>query len=176
MSRIKPLNYENLEPGKIKTQLDQIKTKLGKLPNIFKYMAVSPAVLGSYLGFSSAIANASLSPKIREQIALATAEENHCEYCLAAHTVMAKGAGLTDEQIANARKFTADDPKATAIIKFTQKLIKEKGMLNDFDVKRVREAGLADAEIIEVVAAVCLNIFTNYFNHVVDPEIDFPKV
>lgn len=176
MSRIKPVDYDSLQAGKSKEMLDQIKSKLGKIPNIFKYMAVSPAVLGSYMGFSGALAQASISPKVREQIALAVAQENSCDYCLAAHTVMAKGAGLSDTQIADSRKFTADDTKTGAIIKFAQKLSKDRANVTDMDVKRVREAGLSDAEIIEVVAVVSLNIFTNYFNHVVDPEIDFPKV
>ncbi len=37
-------------------------------------------------------------------------------------------------------------------------------------------AGFGDDAIAEIVAGVALNIFTNYFNHVADTDIDFPQV
>jgi len=33
-----------------------------------------------------------------------------------------------------------------------------------------------DEALVEVVAHVALNIFTNYFNHIAGTEIDFPRV
>jgi len=43
-------------------------------------------------------------------------------------------------------------------------------------IAAVKEAGFSDQEIIEIVAAVGLNIFTNYFNDVAQTAIDFPEV
>ncbi len=34
----------------------------------------------------------------------------------------------------------------------------------------------SEAEIVETLAHVGLNLFTNYFNHVANTEIDFPFV
>jgi uncharacterized peroxidase-related enzyme len=175
MSRIQSVEYENLPPGKNRELLDQVKSKLGKIPNIFKHMALSPAVLESYLGFSATISGTSLSAKIREQIALTVAQENNCGYCLAAHTALAKGAGINDTQITDSRRGTSEIPKTAATLRLAQKLVRDKARLTDADLKDAFNAGLSDAEIIEIVAVVALNLFTNYFNHVVDPEIDFPK-
>ena len=43
-------------------------------------------------------------------------------------------------------------------------------------VRMARDAGLSDAQITEVVAAVALNVLTNYFNNLAGTEIDFPRV
>ena len=70
-----------------------------KLLNIFRSMANSPAVLDSYLKFSGAMNSAKLDAKAREAIALAVSQANRCEYCLSAHTVLGKGAGLDESSI-----------------------------------------------------------------------------
>lgn len=159
--------------GKSKELLEQIKQKLGATPNIFRTMAHSPNVLEAYLGLSGAMGKA-LSPKLREQIALAIAETNHCDYCLAAHSVMGKKAGLSDEDILSARKGEASDAKAQTAVKFASKVNAEKGFVSDEDLKQMRDAGFSDGEIMEVTTVVALNIFTNLINHVADTEVDFP--
>jgi len=175
MARIKALNPETVE-GKSKELLDKIKGKMGRVPNIFKTMAHSPAVLGAYLGFSGALDDSTLCPKLREKIALAVAEDNSCDYCLAAHSAIGKMAGLSPDEIAAARQASAQNPKADAALKFAKKLSRGRAVVNDADAQTLRDAGYTEGEILEIIAVVSLNIFTNYFNHVADPEIDFPKV
>ena len=85
MARIQPLDLSTAT-GPAKELLDTVKAKFGKVPNMMKTMAHAPAVLQSYLGFSGALAGGLLSPKLREQIALAISEVNQCHYCVAAHS------------------------------------------------------------------------------------------
>jgi len=174
MSRLAPVDPSTAE-GKTKELLDKVQSKLGRLPNIFKHFAVSPAVLEAYLGLSEALNNASLSQQIREQIALAIGEENGCDYCLAAHSAIGKMAGLDAEAIQLSRQATAKEPKVAAILQFALKVVKDRAEVSDADVQTLKEAGVSDAEIAEIITAITLNLFTNYFNHIVDPEIDFPK-
>ena len=162
--------------GKAKELLDAVKEKLGLVPNITRAMANSPAVLEGYLGLSGALGKGSLSAKSREQIALAVAQSNQCDYCLAAHSAIGKMVGLTPDQILDSRRGTAIDPRSDAVIRFARKVVDERGQVSDADVAEVRAAGLDDGTIAEVVANVALNIFTNYFNHVAETDIDFPKV
>ena len=42
-------------------------------------------------------------------------------------------------------------------------------------LQELRDHGFTDGDLAEVVANVALNIFTNYFNHVAETDIDFPK-
>lgn len=175
MSRIHQITPDSAT-GNAKELLDAVKGKLGLVPNLTRAMANSPAVLEGYLGLSGALGKGSLSAKNREQIALTVGQANHCDYCLAAHSAIGKMVGLTPDQILDSRRGTAIDPKADAVIRFARKLVDERGRVSDADVAEVRAAGLNDGGIAEVVANVALNIFTNYFNHVAETDIDFPKV
>jgi uncharacterized peroxidase-related enzyme len=162
--------------GKAKSLLDAVQAKMGMTPNMTRHMARSPAVLDAYLAFAGAIAGGSLDAKLREQIALATAEANGCEYCLSAHSLIGKGAGLSATDIAAARSAQAADARAHAALRFAQAVIANRGVVADADVASLRAAGFGDGEIGEVVANVALNIFTNYFNNVTRPVVDFPFV
>lgn len=161
--------------GKAKELLDAVKAKLGMVPNMASTMANAPAVLEGYLGLSGALAKGTLSAKVREQIALTVAQRNSCDYCLAAHSTIGKMVGLTEEQILDSRHGKAIDSKADAILRLAGLLVDNRGQVTDRELEEARTAGLNDATIAEVVASVALNIFTNYFNHVADTEIDFPK-
>lgn len=175
MSRINALDPEKVQ-GKAKELLDAIKAKSGRIPNIFKTMAHSPVALQAYMGLSGALAAAQLSPKVREQIALAVGEDNQCHYCVAAHAAIGKLSGLTPEEIEAGRRAKSPDPKTNAILQFAKKLSANRGNVTDGELTEVRKAGISDEEILEIITVVALNLFTNYFNHVADPAIDFPQV
>src|ERR687898_432698 len=96
--------------GNTRQGLEGVQRKLGLVPNMVRVMANSPAVLKGYLGLSGALAGGTLGAPLREQIALAVAEANGCKYCLASHTALGKGAGLSDAEIIAARRGTAADP------------------------------------------------------------------
>lgn len=172
MPRIAPVTPENATPESTEILAD-VKKKMGKVPNIVGTMANSAAVANAYLGFSGALSG-TLTPTLRERLALVTGQANECDYCLAAHTLMGKGAGLNEAEIIAAREGTAGDPKEAAAVAFAKKIVDSRGQVADEDVDTVRSAGYSDGEITEIVAHVALNLFTNYFNHVTDPAIDFP--
>ena len=174
MSRLHQIAHESAT-GKAKELLDAVKGKLGLVPNMTRAMANAPAALNGYLQLSGALSHGALPAKIREQIALSVAEANGCDYCLAAHTAIGKMAGLTADQIRDSRHGTAVDPKADALIRFARTVVDTKGRVSGADLQTVRAAGYDDGAIAEVVAHVALNVFTNYFNHVADTDIDFPK-
>jgi uncharacterized peroxidase-related enzyme len=175
MIRIQAINYEQ-STGKAKELLDAVKAKLGMTPNMMKTMAQSPAVLEAYLNFSGALSSGKLSARLREQIALISAEVNGCGYCASAHTAIGKMVGLDEDAILAARKGTAADAKTDAALKFARAVIVNRGEVSDADLQAVKDAGFSDGEIGEIVANVALNIFTNYFNEIAKTDIDFPKV
>jgi alkylhydroperoxidase family enzyme len=61
-----------------------------------------------------------------------------------------------------------------AVVEFAQTLVDERANVAEAGVQRLRDPGPSDGEIIETVANVVLNIFTNYINHVADTPVDFP--
>jgi len=173
MPRLKVVDPSRAE-GPVKGMLDGVQAKMGRVPNIFKGMANSPAVLGAYFAFNEALGGATLPAAVREQIALAVAQDNACDYCLAAHTAMGRMQGLSDEDMAQARHGKARDRRAAAAVTLARKIAQARGDLTDADVAHARRDGLDDAALAEVVAVTCLNIFTNYFNHLNGTEVDFP--
>jgi uncharacterized peroxidase-related enzyme len=146
------------------------------VPNITRLMANSPAALEGYLTFSGALANGSLDPQLRERIAIAVATENLCDYCLSAHTAAGKMLGLSREELSAAQQGKSSDEKDTVALHFATKIVRDRGWVADEDVTALREAGFDDGQIVEIIATTVLNIFTNYFNHVAETEIDFPVV
>jgi uncharacterized peroxidase-related enzyme len=144
------------------------------VPNLISTMANSPSVARAYLVFSQALSGGELPARLREQIALVVGEANSCAYCLAAHTQLGKGAGLTEEQTCDARRATSHNEKERVALEFARKVVEERGIVTDTDVERLRGAGYTDGEVSEVVANVALNLFTNYFNHVAGTDIDLP--
>ncbi len=153
-----------------------IKSKMGKVPNTLKTVAHSPAVLEGYLGLAGALGKAKLSAALREQVSLAVSQENGCEYCLSAHSVTAKLAGLKPEQIIGARKEESSDPKAQAVLTLTHNIMANRGNISDSQLSAAREAGLSDAEIVEVVGVIAVMTITNLLNNLAHTEIDFPRV
>ena len=157
--------------------LESVKKLLGSVPNLFRMVGNSTAALEGYLGLNGALAKGKLDAKTRERIAVAVAEMNGCDYCLAAHTYLGKNlAKLDDAEIAANRDGRSKDAKAGAAVLFAVKVATAKGHVADSDLQAVKTAGYSDAEIIEIVAHVALNTLTNYINNVTGTEIDFPVV
>jgi uncharacterized peroxidase-related enzyme len=162
--------------GQAKDLLAAVKAQLGLTPNMMRTMATSPAVLEGYLSLGTALAGGSLPARLREQIALAVAEANGCDYCLSAHTALGRLAGLKDDEIARSREGASIDPKSEAVLRFAVAVVAGKGNVSDEEFAQVRGAGFSDGEIAEILAHVAINTFTNYFNKAAGTAIDFPRV
>lgn len=166
----------NEATGKAKGLMESVHAQLGMTPNIVRTMANSPAALRAYLDFNAALAGGALPTRLREKIALVVAEVNRCDYCLAAHAALGKLVGLTEETIADSRRADSWDAREAMVLRFAHKVVRERGRVEDDDLAELRRTGYGDGEIVEIVANVALNLFTNYFNHVAGTEVDFPKV
>jgi uncharacterized peroxidase-related enzyme len=162
--------------GTTKQLLDGVQAKLGMTPNLMKTLAAGPAALEGYLNFGAALGKGNLDAKFREQIALTVAQANSCQYCLSAHSAIGKMVGLQPEEIAASREAHSADAKRDAGLRFAQTLVVQRGRVSDQDFAHVKAAGYTDGDIAEVVAHVAINIFTNYFNHVANTDVDFPRV
>ncbi|HWK66286.1 MAG TPA: peroxidase-related enzyme [Rhizobiaceae bacterium] len=162
--------------GEAKLLLDSVQASLGLVPNFIRVLANSPAALSGFLGLFGISQSGAMDPKTRERIALAVAEQNACQYCVSAHTAIGSMAGLDhDEMLAN-RSGRSSDRKAEAALTFARALVEHAGDVTKSEFDAVREAGHTDAEIIEIVAHVAMNIFTNLLGKAMEVEIDFPKI
>lgn len=175
MSRINPVDRRTTHEG-IRKSFDVVEKQLGVVPNMMRTMAASPALLEGYLGLSASLRRGALPVALQEQIAVAIAEANVCDYCLSAHTALGRRAGVTDEELHMNRAGRSADSKVAAALRFASAVIERRGGVGDEEFAHVRKAGFGDGEIAEIVAHVALNVLTNYFNRAAETEIDFPKV
>lgn len=163
-------------PASSQELLAQIHAAFGATPNMFKAVANSPAALKSMWGSFGALGGGTLGARLGEQIAIAIANRNRCEYCLAAHTVLGKNAGVGAAELAAAQIGHSDDPKTAAALHFALKVVSERAQVSAGDIATLREVGFTDEHIVEIMAHVALNLFTNYVNVAFDVPVDFPKV
>lgn len=163
--------------GKTKELFTAIESKLGMVPNMMRTMGNSSAFLEGYLNLSGALGGGTLGAKTGELIALIVAESNACDYCLSAHTYI--GANLLKidaETLNSARSGNATNAKTNAILQFAKTVVAKRGLVSDEDVNTVKQAGITEGEVGEIIGHVALNVLTNYFNNTAKTEIDFPVV
>ncbi|WP_298207846.1 peroxidase-related enzyme [Acidovorax sp.] len=171
-----PLVDRSTASGPARAVLDQIHSAFGTTPNMFRAVANSPAALQSMWGSFGALGGGTLGAALGEQIAVAVANRNGCEYCLAAHTALGRMAGVGDDALAAAQSGESADPRTAAVLRFALKLVNERGQVDAADVQALRAQGLSDEHIVEIVAHVALNLFTNYVNVALAVPVDFPAV
>lgn len=163
-------------PESSKPILDAVHKQLGAVPNMYRLIAQSPAVLQGFAANNGALTK-TLDVKTRERIALAVAQLNGCDYCLSAHSYLGLNlAKISSEEVALNRKGESGDAKANAAVRFAAKVVRERGHITEADIKAVRDVGFSDRQIIEILAVTAENIFTNLLNVVAETDIDFPVV
>jgi uncharacterized peroxidase-related enzyme len=175
MSRLQLVNPAQATSDR-KELLNQIHGAFGATPNMFKAVANSPAALKSMWGSFGALGAGVIGAPLGEKIAVAIANSNRCEYCLAAHTVLGTSAGVTPTEMSAAQVGQSADPKTAAALTFALKLVTNRAQISDADVGALRLVGFDDEHIMEIMAHVALNLFTNYVNVAFDVPVDFPKI
>ncbi len=165
-----------LSPAASQPLLAQVQQAFGATPNMFKAVANSPAALQSMWASFGALGQGTLGAKLGEQIAVAVANRNRCEYCLAAHTVLGQNAGASAAEMAAAQVGQSSDPKTAAALAFALKVVEQRAQVSDADIANLQEVGFKDEQVVEILAHVALNLYTNYINVALDIPVDFPKV
>jgi uncharacterized peroxidase-related enzyme len=175
MSRITVPGRDSVPPASAPL-LDAVEGQLGVVPNLFSVLAKSPAALEGFLGLHGSLSK-TLDVGTRESIALAVAEFNGCDYCLSAHAYLGQNlAKLDEEEVLLNRQGRSRKPRTEAALAFAMAVASKRGGVSDSDVAALRVAGFSDAEAVELVAHVALNVFTNYVNKVAETPVDFPIV
>jgi uncharacterized peroxidase-related enzyme len=156
----------------------QIKKAIGSVPNTYAAIAAhGPAALKSVLAADAVLAAGTLTKRDQEVIKLVISAADGCEYCVAAHSHLAKLAGVRPdvlEQIREGRP--TGDAKRDALVGFVRKLKQSSGTVSDEDFTAIKAAGFSDAQLVEISLAFATMAFTNVFNRINDTEIDFPAV
>lgn len=175
MPRIHPVPTGNASEKSTRI-LDAVANKMGKAPNLLLTLAHSPAALRFYVGQIESLGAGALGNQLPEQIALVVAGFNHCDYCASAHTEAGRARGLEAQELHANLSGLSGSGKTQAALHFAREILMTRGHVTEGSVQVMRDVGYTEAEIVEVIAHVGMNNFTNYFNHIAATEIDFPLV
>ncbi|WP_042882814.1 carboxymuconolactone decarboxylase family protein [Cupriavidus necator] len=152
---------------------DNLKKSLGVVPNLYATLAHSEHALGSYLSFQNS--PSSITGKAREVVNLVVSQVNNCEYCLAAHTLIGKKNGFTDEQILEIRSGSARfDAKLDALARLTRDIALNRGHATQSLVDAFFAAGWTKANLVDAIVAVGDKTVTNYLHATTRVPVDFP--
>ncbi len=174
MSRI-PVHTVDSAPEGSREALAVLEATFGKVLNIHGAMAHSPAVLQTYVAVQAVLqGTGTFDARTREVIALAVGNVDQCSYCQAAHTAGGKAAGLSEQETIDIRRGKVEDPKLDALVALVREQAARVGHVEDSTWQAATDAGWSDEELTETSAVVALNLFTNYFNHLVGTELDLP--
>jgi len=158
---------------------DQVRKMTGgQVPNLFAAVGhLAPGALTAYLAAETALASAGLGKKDLETIKLLVSAQTGCDYCVAAHTMLAKMTGLSTEAAkAIGHMAPTGDAKRDALIRFVLRIMQESGTLPADAVSDIRAAGYSEAQLVAISLAIALTMFTNTFNRINDTDVDFPAV
>jgi uncharacterized peroxidase-related enzyme len=156
----------------------QIKKSIGSVPNTYAAIGFAgPAALKAVLAADAVLASGSLSKADQETIKLLVSSSAGCDYCVAAHSLLGKMAGLSADavRLVRAGKPTGDD-KRDALIRFVKLLTTTSGTIAADEVSAIRDAGYSDQQLVEISLAIATTTFTNVFNRINDTDLDFPAV
>jgi uncharacterized peroxidase-related enzyme len=177
MSRLSVPNLES-DTGQSGQIYAQIKKAIGSVPNTFAAIAAhGPAALKAVLAADAVVATGTLTKRDQEVIKLVISGAAGCDYCVAAHSHLARLAGLKPEVLKQVREgHLTDDARRDALIAFVRQLAQSSGTVSDRDFAAIKAAGYSDAQLVEISLIFATTVFTNIFNRINDTEIDFPAV
>ncbi len=156
----------------------QIKKGAGKVPNTFAAIgALNPQALKAFLALDAVLAAGNLNAQDRETIKLVVSEVAGCDYCVAAHSLLGKLAGLKPETLKQIRAGEpTGDARRDALVRFVRTLQQGSGTIGEDDYAAILAAGYSEAQLVDIALAIATTAFTNVFNRISDTAIDFPRV
>ncbi len=161
--------------GKGKELLDNAKAEMGFVPNMYRTMANSPGYLDTYIhGYKAFRQGSGFTPQEQEVVFLVFSRENGCEYCTAAHSMLADKVSKLDAGSLDAVRTGKPlaDAKLNVLADFTKHVHDTRGMITNDSAERFLSAGFADQQILEVILAASVKILSNYSNHIFHTDVD----
>lgn len=158
-----------------KAVLDAAQQAVGFIPNMYANMVNVPGVLSTYLhGYAAFRQKSGFSPAEQEVVFLAISQFNGCNYCTAAHSMLAdKMSGVPAPVLAAIRAHQPiPDAKLQALYSFAQEMVKTGGKPSQSIGEAFLAAGYTENHALQIVLACAVKTLSNYSNHLFQTEVD----
>lgn len=174
VKHLKPIDPASAQ-GLQKEILDLAFKQVGFIPNMYANMANAPAVLSTYLhGYALFRSESGLKPAEQEVVFLAVSQANGCNYCTAAHSMIAEkmsGVPVAVLQAIRARA-AIPDAKLAALYATTTAMVKSQGQPSPETVKSFLAAGYEESDLLYIVLAIAVKTLSNFSNHLFATPVD----
>lgn len=173
MTKLKLTSKENAKTESLGF-LNAAEKKFGFIPNLLGVLADSPSALQAYLTLGELLGKSSFTPEEQQVILLGTSVENNCDYCVAAHSMIAlKMAGMPLERVTALRNGkNLEDKKLNELLKFTREVVNKRGFVQKESAENFLKAGYTNQHILEVILGVTMKTLSNYTNHLASTPLD----
>ena len=152
---------------------DNLKNKLGFVPNLYATYAHNQTALADYLALQNR--KSTLKAKEREIINLVVSQINDCSYCLAAHTAIAKINGFSDEEILSIREGTAPwNEKFNALADFVKSAVLNRSKPSSEAIENLFSVGYNEDNLVDIIIVIGDKMISNFIHGATKVPIDFP--
>lgn len=173
MARLETLNESRLQPETL-AALEAARMN-GKLAPVYLQFANSEPAIRAYLAMEQALKAGALSARELECIKLLVSQLTQCEFCLSVHTMKATALGVSAETQRQLRLGEGvGEPRLDAILAIVKAFFQQPGVIDDARLQSARDAGVSDAELVDVCMACSTIFFTNITNHINDTPVTLP--
>ncbi len=160
-------------PESSKPLLEASQKAFGRLPGRHKVMAESPQVLEGYQGLHKLFTDAAFDADEMIVVWQTTNVEHEFDYCVPAHTGIAKMMKVSDE-ITHALRNETPLPtaKLEALRVFTLRLLRGRGNVTKARMQEFFAAGYGHRAVLDVILGLAQKTMSNYINHVAQTPLD----
>lgn len=171
---LSPKTLHDAEP-KAKAVLERAKAQVGFIPNMYAGMANSPGLLQTYMdGYDRFRKDSGFTPAEQEVVFLTISRGNGCDYCMAAHSMIADQMSKVPPPVTEAirERRAIPDSKLAALSTFTDTLLATRGLPSRADVQAFLSAGYQERHVLEIILAIAVKTLSNYSNHLFHTPLD----
>jgi uncharacterized peroxidase-related enzyme len=130
----------------------------GYLPNLARTLGLRPHVYRAWRDLNGAI-KTTMPPQRYELATLAAAAELRSSYCSLVHGRILAGLMPEDLVVAVLDDSADLDPVDRAIVDLARRIVRDASAVEAADLDRLRECGLSDEEIFDVILAITARCF-----------------
>jgi len=155
--------------------LEAAQKGLGFIPNLYAHLAEAPNALSAYKQLGALLEQSTLTPEEQQIVLISASIENRCEYCVAAHSFLARNLVKVDGARVDALRAQnhLQDQKLNALVAFTRAVVRERGwVVGSQELKDFFAAGYTQQNALEVLLGVAMKTLSNYTNHLTDTPLD----
>lgn len=170
-----PLRQTDDPDQNVSQPLETTQKNMGMVPNMYRAMANFPALLDTYQhGYQQIRENSGFSAIEQEILFLSISRENGCRYCVAAHSFIADSMSKMPRVVTDAIRDgePIPDAKLEALRRLTQKMVASRGNPATEDAEAFLNAGYSEEQILGIILAIGVKVFSNYTNHLFDTKVD----